>query len=107
MGTAAYAQTGVPLALTVTDVVLWGAALAAAVCAFVIFTTRPAFLSWAAIGYVLFGALLTENSPHWPLLALAAALMPLVPRPRGSLVTGFGVALLAALAVRVLVIALL
>ncbi len=107
MGVAAFAQTGVPKVLNVADAVLWGAAVAAAICAFVISADGPALVAWAAIGYVLFGALLTLASPHWPLLALAVALMPLVPRPRGSLVIGIGVAIVAGLVARVLVGALL
>jgi hypothetical protein len=63
--------------------------------------------AWAAIGYILFGALLTAGSPHLPLLALSVALMPLVPRPRGSIWSGLGVALLVALGARVIIGALL
>lgn len=107
MGTAAFAQTGIPTAFDAADVVLWGAVLAAALCAFVIWSRGVPVLAWAAIGYVLFGALLTRGAPHWPLVALAVALMPLVPRPRGSLVTGIGIAALAALVARIVIAAIL
>ena len=107
MGAAAFTQTGVPKAIDAADLVLWGAALAAAVCAFVIYSSGMSALAWVAIGYVLFGGLLTHGAPHWPLIALAAALMPLVPRPRGSLVTGLGIALLFAIAARLMVAALI
>ena len=107
MGAAAFAQTGVPAAFDAADVVLWGAVVAAALCSFVIWSRGAAALAWAAIGYVLFGALLTRGAPHWPLVALAVALMPLVPRPRGSLVTGVGIAAVAALVARFVVAAIL
>lgn len=107
MGVASYAQTGIPSAIDAADVVLWGAVLAAAVCAFVIWSHGVPALAWIAIGYVLFGALLTSGAPHWPLVALAVALMPLVPRPRGSLATGLGLAALAAIVARVAIAAIL
>ena len=84
MGGAAFVETGGRFALAPAELVLWGSALAAAICAIVVYATGSALIAWVAIGYVLFGALLTTGSPHWPLLALAVALMPLVPRPRGS-----------------------
>ncbi|MDP9282171.1 MAG: hypothetical protein M3P38_08760, partial [Chloroflexota bacterium] len=62
-----------------------------------------AAVAWVAIGYVLFGALLTNGSPNWPLAALALALMPLVPRPNGSLGLGLLIASLAAVVARVLI----
>jgi len=52
---------------------------------------------------VLFGALLTNGSPNWPLVALALALMPLVPRPRGSLGLGLLIASAAAVVARVVI----
>ncbi|HEY6958867.1 MAG TPA: hypothetical protein VI814_08595 [Candidatus Limnocylindria bacterium] len=106
MGAAAFTQTGIPKAIDAADLVLWGAAVAAAVCAFVIYSSGMPVLAWLAIGYVLFGGLLTRGSPHWPLVALAVALMPLVPRPRGSLATGLGIALLFAIAARFIIAAI-
>jgi hypothetical protein len=103
MALAAYADTGGQFALTPANLVLWGSAVAAAICALVIFVSGAAFVAWGAIGYVLFGALLTAGSPHLPLLALAVALMPLVPRPRGSIWVGLGVALVVALGARVII----
>lgn len=106
MGAAAFTQTGLPKAIDAADLVLWGAAVAAGVCAFIIYSSGLAVLAWAAIGYVLFGGLLTRGAPHWPLIALAVALMPLVPRPRGSLVTGLGIAALFALVAHFIVAAI-
>lgn len=107
MAGLAFVQTGGRIALAPAEVVLWGSALAAAICAVVVYVAGSALLAWLAIGYVLFGALLTSGSPHWPLLALAAALMPLVPRPRGSVVLGLGVAAVAAIGVRYAIAAVL
>jgi hypothetical protein len=107
MGAAAYVQTGGRFALTPADLVLWGSAAAAALCAVVVFANGSPYVAWSAIGYIVFGGLLTDGSPHWPLLALAAALTPLVPRPRGSVIMGIGMALLVAIAARVIIGALL
>jgi hypothetical protein len=107
MAFAAYAETGGQFALTPANLVLWGSAVAAAICALVIFAAGAALIAWAAIGYVLFGALLTAGGPHWPLVALAAALMPLVPRPRGSIWIGLGVSCLVAIGARLVIGALL
>src|SRR5512132_2535973 len=90
MGAAAYAETSGQFAFTP----------AALLCALVVFTNGSPFVAWGAIGYVIFGGLLTNGGPHWPLLALALALTPLVPRPRGSVWRGIGVALFAAFAAR-------
>ncbi|HEY3217547.1 MAG TPA: hypothetical protein VGK15_00500 [Candidatus Limnocylindria bacterium] len=107
MAFAAYAETGGRFALVPADLVLYGSAIAAGICAVVIFVSGAALVAWAAIGYVLFGALLTAGGPHWPLVALAAALMPLVPKPRGSFWIGLGVAFLVALGARVAIGALI
>ncbi len=107
MAVAAYAETGGQFALTPADIVLWGSAIAAAICALVIFIAGSSLVAWAAIGYVLFGALLTPGGPQWPLVALAAALMPLVPRPGGSVWMGLSLAFLVALGVRLAIGALL
>ena len=87
MAVAAYVQTGGRFAVTPEHLILWGSAVAAAICAVVVFVEGSSLIAWAAIGYIVFGALLT-GVPEWPLVALAAALMPLVPRPRGSFVYG-------------------
>ena len=81
---------------------LWGAVLAAAVCALVIVVDSAAALAWTAIGYVLFGGLLTRGSPHFGFILLALALAPMVPRPRGSLTLGLGIAAVAAGVSRIL-----
>ena len=105
MAVAAWLETGGSFVVSPAHVILWGSAVAAAVCAVVIFIEGAGLLAWAAIGYILFGALL-NGTPEWPLVALAAALMPLVPRPRGSLWTGLSVAILVAFGTRLLLEAL-
>jgi hypothetical protein len=103
MGVLAYSETGGSFGISAAEIILWGAVVAAAVCALVVLTEGASVIAWAAIGYVLFGALLTNGSPHWTLAALALALMPLVPRPRDSLVLGLAVAVVTALIARTLV----
>jgi hypothetical protein len=103
MGILAYTETGGTFGITPAHLVLWGAVAAAAVCALVVLTEGPGAIAWAAIGYVLFGAVLTDGSPHWTLTALAIALMPLVPRPRGSLAFGLAIAFATALIARMLI----
>lgn len=99
MGVAAYVETGGHFVLSPAHLIIWGAALAAALCAVVVFIEGSAIVAWVAIGYIVFGALLT-GVPQWPLVALAAALMPLVPRPRGSLWSGLAIAIFVALGTR-------
>ena len=106
MSVAAYVESGGCFAVSPEHLLLWGSAAAAAICAVVVFVEGSSLVAWAAIGYVLFGALLT-GAPEWPLVALCAALMPLVPRPRGSIVYGLGVAIAVAFATRLAVGALL
>jgi hypothetical protein len=103
MGVLAFRETGGALAIDVADLVLWGAVAAAAVCAVVVLLDGAGAIAWASIGYVLFGALPVEGGPNWPLAALALALMPLVPRPRGSLALGLVIAIAAAVIARVIV----
>jgi len=103
MGVFAFSESGGSVGTSIPDLVLWGSVVAAAVCALVVFLEGAAAVAWAAIGYVLFGALLTNGSPNWPLVALALALMPLVPRPKGSLGLGLLIASVAALVARVLI----
>ncbi len=102
MGVLAYNETGGSFGISAAELILWGAVVAAAVCALVVLVDGAASIAWAGIGYVLFGALLTNGSPHWTLAALALALMPLVPRPRGSLAVGLAIAVATALIARVL-----
>jgi hypothetical protein len=106
MAVAAYVETGGSFVVSPEHLILWGSAVAAAVCALVVFVEGSAIVAWAAIGYILFGALLT-GVPEWPLVALAAALMPLVPRPRGSFVYGLGIGIAVAFITRLAVGALL
>jgi hypothetical protein len=102
MAGVAYVETGGHFAQDLAEYVLWGSVLAAAVCAVVI-ATNGAALAWVAIGYVVFGGLLTPGSPHWGLMLLALALMPLVPRPSGSVALGLGIAAVAAFASRLII----
>ncbi len=103
MGVLAYSETGGSFGISAAELILWGAVIAAAVCALVVLVDGAASIAWAGIGYVLFGALLTNGSPHWTLAALALALMPLVPRPRGSLALGLVIAVGTALIARMLI----
>jgi len=103
MGAFAFSESGGSFGLSIPDLVLWGSVIAAAICALIVYLDGRAALAWVAIGYVLFGALLTNGSPNWPLVALALALMPLVPRPRGSLGLGLLIASGAAFVARVLI----
>jgi len=102
MGVLAFSETGGSFGISAAELVLWGAVAAAAVCALVVLQGGAASIAWAGIGYVLFGALLTDGSPHLTLTALALALMPLVPRPRGSLALGLAIAVATALIARTL-----
>lgn len=103
MGVLAYSETGGSFGMSAAELILWGAVITAAVCALVVLVDGAASIAWAGIGYVLFGALLTNGSPHWTLAALALALMPLVPRPRGSLALGLVIAVGTALIARMLI----
>jgi hypothetical protein len=103
MGVFAFSESGGTFGISIPDLVLWGSVVAAAVCAIVVFVDGVALIAWAAIGYVLFGALLTNGSPNWPLVALALALMPLVPRPNGSLALGLLIATVTALIARTVI----
>jgi hypothetical protein len=103
MGALAINETGGRIVVTFTEYVLWGSVLAAAICALVILVEGLAALAWIAIGYVLFGGLLTQGSPHFGFVLLALALAPMVPRPRESLSLGIGIAAASALVSRVLI----
>jgi hypothetical protein len=101
IGVLAFNETGGRFAATFTEYVLWGSVLAAAICAIVILVESLAPLAWIAIGYILFGGLLTQGSPHFGFVLLAIALAPMVPRPRGSLSLGLGIATVSAVVSRV------
>ena len=82
------------------NIVLWGSAAAAALAAMVVATKGPATIAWVAIGYIVFAGLLAVEPPQLIVASLALALMPVVPRPRGSLAIGFTIASATALLVR-------
>lgn len=90
MGVYAYLATG-GFGSFGTDVILWGSAAAAAIAALVVSGDGPPVIGWLAIGYILCAGLLIAG-PELVLIALAAALMPVVQRPRGSLALGIAVA---------------
>ncbi|MEK6226087.1 MAG: hypothetical protein AABM40_07280 [Chloroflexota bacterium] len=101
IGILAFNETGGRFAASLAEFVLWGSVLAAAICAIVILVESLAPLAWIAIGYMLFAGLLTQGSPHFGFVLLALALAPMVPRPRGSLSLGIGIAAVSALVSRV------
>ena len=103
MAGAAYAETGGGFAFTPAYLILWGAAVAAGICAIVVLVQGSSLVAWSAIGYILFGGLLTSGGIHWPLIALAVALMALVPWPRGSIWNGITLAIVVAVAARVII----
>ena len=102
MGVLAFNETGGRFAASLAEYVLWGSVLAAAICAVVILAESLAAVAWVGIGYVLFGGLLTAGSPHFGFILLAVALAPMVPRPRGSLALGIGIAAVSAIVARLL-----
>lgn len=101
MGVLAFNETGGRFAGSLADYTLWGSVLAAAICAIVILVEGLAPLAWIAIGYTLFAGLLTQGSPHFGFVLLALALGPMVPRPRGSLSLGIGIAAVSAVVSRI------
>ena len=101
IGVLAFNETGGRFAATFAEYVLWGSVLAAALCAIVILIDGVAPLAWIAIGYILFGGLLAQGSPHYGFVLLALALAPMVPRPRESLSLGIAIAAVSALVSRV------
>jgi hypothetical protein len=101
IGVLAYNETGGRFAATFAEYVLWGSVLAATICAIVILAEALAPLAWIGIGYILFGGLLTQGSPHYGFVLLALALAPMVPRPRGSLSLGIAIAAVSAVVSRV------
>jgi hypothetical protein len=101
IGVLAFNETGGRFAASFAEYVLWGSVLAAALCAIVILVDSLAPLAWIGIGYILFGGLLTQGSPHYGFVLLALALAPMVPRPSGSLSLGIGIAAVSAVVSRV------
>lgn len=99
---AAYSLTGGSLADPGSRIVLWGSAAAAVVAALVVLTNGPAIVGWAALGYVIFAAVLATVEPVPLLLLLAVAFLPILERPRGSIAIGLGVSVATAVALRVL-----
>ena len=97
----AYTWTGGSFADRALDVVLWGSAAAAVVAALVVFGRGPAGLGWVAIGYIAFAGLLASAQPSPIHLLLAIAFVPMLPRPRGSLITGLAIAVLVAVVLQV------
>lgn len=95
----AFTLTGGSLGHPRADLVLWGSAAAAVTAALVVLTNGRATLGWVAIGYIL-GVAVTGEPPFLPVILLAVAYMPIVQRPRGSLVTGLGIAVVIAVLVR-------
>lgn len=85
------------------NVVIWGSAAAAVLAGLVVLTGGPAPLGWAAVGYVLFAAVLATVRPVPLLLLLAVAYMPILDRPRGSLAAGLAIAAGIAVALGVVV----
>lgn len=101
----AFTLTGGSFADARANTQVWGSAAAAVTAAIVVLTNGPAGLGWIAIGYVLAAAFLREP-PALVLVLLAAAYTPILPRPRGSLPTGIGLAVVAAVIFRVVVVRL-
>lgn len=77
-------------------VALWGSAVAAIVVALVVAVRGSGAVAWVAIGYLLYAALLAATQATVFILALAVALVPIAPRPRGSLAYGILIATAAA-----------
>ncbi len=96
----AFTLTGGSFADPRADTRIWGSAAAAVTLALVVLTDGPAALGWAALGYILFAAFWGEP-PAVLLVLLAIAYMPVLQRPRGSLVSGIGIAVVAAIVFRV------
>ena len=86
------------------DLVLWGSAVAAMLIACTVAAGATlGIVAWMSIGYLLYAALLATDHVVVIILALAAAFVPLAPRPRGSLALGVVVATVCAFAAREIV----
>ncbi len=96
----AFTVTDGSFASSVANAQIWGSAAAAVTAALVVLTSGPAALGWIAVGYVL-SAAFWRASPVLVLVLLAVAFMPILPRPRSSLGTGLLLAVVSAVAFRV------
>jgi hypothetical protein len=104
MVAVAYTLTRGSLADPAANLVLWGSAAAAVVAALVVLSNGPAVIGWAAIGYVVFAALLATERPVPLLLLLGVAYMPVLQRPRGSLALGLAIAATTGVAIYALLL---
>jgi len=96
----AFTLSGASFADPRLNVQLWGSAGAALVAALVVLGGGAAALGWMATGYFVFAAFAGERV-FVLLLALAAAFVPILPRPRRSLAAGLALAAATAIALRV------
>jgi hypothetical protein len=114
MVAAAYVLTRGSFGDPAANVALWGSAAAAVIAGLVVLTNGPAAIGWAAVGYMLFAALVSVQAPPVLLagaatpraallLLLAVAYLPILHRPRGSLGLGIAVAVATAVVLRVAV----
>ena len=99
----AYAATGGSFADRYANVSVWGSAAAAVIAALTVLSPLPVVLAWVAIGYMLFASSWGE-SVNVVVVLLAAAFIPLVPRPRGSTMLGGALALATMILLRFVVI---
>lgn len=78
---------------------LWIPAGAAVVAALVVLTGSGSAVGWIALGLILFAGAMSARAMTFTaiLLLLYLAFLPLVPRPRGSLVLGIAISILTAL----------
>lgn len=95
----AFTLTGGSFADARASVVVWGSAAAAVTAAIVVLGSGPASVGWVAIGYIL-GVAFVGEPPFVPSILLAVAYMPVLERPRGSLLAGLGLAATTAAIVR-------
>ena len=77
---------------------LWIPAGAAVVAALVVLTGSGSAVGWIALGFILFAGALSVRGMNVTsvLLLLYVAFLPLMPRPRGSIVLGIVLSVLAA-----------
>ncbi len=103
MVAAAFVITSGKISDPRADLVIWGSAGAAVIAALVVLTGAPSLVGWVAIGYVIFAGVLAVTRPVPLLLLLAVAFMPLLERPRRSLLLGLATSIAAAVLLAVLV----
>jgi hypothetical protein len=77
---------------------LWIPAGAAVVAALVVLTGSGSAVGWVALGFILFAGAISVRGMNVTsvLLLLYVAFLPLVPRPRGSIVLGIVLSVLTA-----------